>query len=254
MPVLNGFEKQGLKHTSASQINMYASAPCAWTAKYLYGHKFKFGVAAQVGVLVEKVVENTLFGMPFEKALEQAHKTFEKNNALNLNEKDLKRRDDIESMSAIALEVLEPYGMPEMQEGLMGREQQKVTLLCKGWGWELPIIGYLDFVYPHLNLVVDLKTTRRIPSVMSSSHKRQAAIYEKAKGFDVEFLYVSPKKYITHRNDNVDGTLAEIKQILKRQEMMLRLDKETIKDVTPVVQDSFYWAGEQNARIELYGI
>ena len=44
----------------------------------------------------------------------------------------------------------------------------------------------------------------RIPSEVSAPHKRQGAIYAKAKGMDVKFLYVSPKKATVHDIEDID--------------------------------------------------
>lgn len=252
---MNGFENHGLKHSSPSALNMWEAAPCAWVARYLFDKKLSFGVAAQIGVLTEQVVADTLCGEEFEKSLEKAKDKFNHDNALNGNVKDRERINDIEPMAMRAIEYLKPYGEPEFRYGIKGREQQSVSLMCKGQGWDLPLVGYLDFVFPKHGLLVDLKTTLRIPSEISPAHARQAAIYSKAKGnMECRMLYVSPKKYAVHGVDDVNGVLSEVKQILTRQEKFLRLDKETIKDIVPVRADSFYWGNDFNIRKELYNI
>jgi hypothetical protein len=252
---MNGFEKHGLKHSSPSALNMFAEAPCAWVARYLFDKRLSFGVAAQIGVLVEKAVVDILCGAEFFNTVEQAKKEFNKTNALNGSEHDRARVDDIEPMVTNALKYLTPLGEPEFRHGIKGREQQSISLLCKGIGWELPVIGFLDLVYPKEGLVVDLKTTMRIPSSMSAPHARQAAIYLRGKGnMAVKFLYVSPKKYAAHEVEDVAGILNDVKAILTRQEKFLRLDKETIKDIVPVNAGSFYWSHDAGIRKELYGV
>lgn len=249
----NGFQKHNQNHSSPSSLNMWIDCPGAWVAKYLYGKQFKFGVAPQIGVLVEKVVANVLLErMTLDDACKEAEGVFNKQNALNTNEKDRARVGDIRAMSELAIEQLLPYGKPDFN----GEEQHKIELICKGDGWELPIIGYLDFFYPKEGLVIDLKTTLRMPSVMSDAHKRQQAIYSKALGnTGVKFLYVTPKKAAILENDNEGDTLAEIKAILNRKEKLLALhDAETLKNIVPVNLSSFYWNGAENIRKELYGI
>lgn len=258
MKQMNGFEKHGLTYTSASQINMFEESPAAWVARYLYGKKFAFGVAAQVGVLTEKVVEEVLMGSEFDPALERAKVQFGKNNAMVTDEKALGRINDIEPMALNALEVLKPYGEPEFIEKLSGREQQKIEINCNGAGWTLPVIGYLDFVYPQHGLVVDLKTTLRIPSTLTGSHARQAAIYRAAKGnMGVKFVYVSPKKSNVLDLEDYIGPLNEVKNILNRQELMLRhFDKEQMADIAPINLGSFYWNDSTGKEIrqELYNV
>lgn len=250
---MNGFERHNQNHTSPSSLNMWIDAPCAWVAKYLYGQKFAFGVAPQIGVLVEKVVANALIDrMSLDDAIAEAEKEFNKNNALNVSEKDRARVADIRSMSELAYEILKPYGKPDFN----GDDQHKIELKCKGDGWELPVIGYLDFYYPDQGLVIDLKTTLRMPSTMSDAHKRQQAIYSKSLGnCGVKFLYVTPKKAALLENENEGDTLAEIKAVLNRKERLLRMhDAETLKDIVPVNLSSFYWNGAENIRKDLYGI
>lgn len=249
---MNGFEKYSITHTSPSQINMWEECPAAWLAKYVYGENFSFGVAAQIGVLVEQVVANTITGkMSNEGALEQAKETFRRNNALNTSEKDLKRIDDIELMSNLAIEELKQYGDPDFPES----GQHKIELNCKGDGWDLPVIGYVDFVYPNHGLIVDLKTTLRMPSNMSDAHNRQAAIYKKASGNKaMKFLYVTPKKACWHELEDEKPWLSQIKTILNRQEKALRLDADALKDVLPLNLGSFYWNGDESIRKRIYGI
>lgn len=249
---MNGFKKHGLTHTSPSSINMWEDCPAAWIAKYLYGKSFSFGVAAQIGVLTEKVVADTLTGAKtHEEALKLAKDEFKRKNALNTSEKDLARIGDIEAMSTLAIEELKQYGEPDFTED----GQHKIELNCKGDGWELPVIGYTDFVYPKHGLVVDLKTTLRMPSVMSDAHNRQGAIYKKAMGNKaMKFLYVTPKKSCWHEVEDENPWLAQIKAILNRQEKALRLDAEALKDIMPVSMSSFYWMGDERIRKELYGV
>ena len=253
---MNGFTKHGIEHSSASQINMWEESPAAWVARYLYDKKFPFGVAPQIGVLVEDVVAQTLCGADHDKTIEQAEKTFQKNNALNTNEKELERISNIRDMSTLALEELKQYGEPEFVQKLSGMEQQRIELKCNGDGWSLPVIGFLDFVFPRHGLVIDLKTTLRCPTTMSEAHKRQAAIYAEAKGnMGVKFLYVTPKKTALLENDDVQGTLKQIKVILNRQEKLLRaLDKEELKDAAPLGMSSFYWNKAEDIRKELFGV
>jgi hypothetical protein len=241
---MNGFKKHGIERTSASQLNMWAESPSAWVAKYLCGARFPFGVAPLIGILVENVVARTLLGEDFESALECAEKRFRKETALNTSEKDCARISNIKDMAELAIDQLKPYGVPEFPE----EGQEKIELLCKGDGWELPVVGYLDFVYPEHGLVIDLKTTLRMPSVMSAAHERQAAIYQKAKGnYGVKFLYVTPKKSALLEVDNVNAVLDDIKTILNRKEKLLRaMSKEELIGSIPINKESFFWKNAEH--------
>ncbi len=250
---MNGFEAHNIKHTSASSLNMWADCPGAWLAKYRFGHNFKFGVAPQIGILVEKVVANALLErLTLDDGIAQAEKEFLRTNALNTSEKDRERIADIRAMSEIAYEELKQYGKPDFD----GEEQHKIELMCKGEGWELPVIGYLDLKFPEHGLCIDLKTTQRIPSTMSDAHRRQQAIYKRALGnYAVKFLYVSPKRASLLDNEDDGESLRQVKAILNRQERFLRIgDAEMLKEIVQVNSSSYMWNGEESTRFKFYGI
>lgn len=254
---MNGFEKHGLNHTSASQINTWANAPCVWVARYLYGKKGSFGLAARAGILVEDAVVAVLTGqMSAEQATEQATKTYNKAAAIGASSAELKRGAGIPGMIELALAELDQYGTPEFDGGVInGFKQKRTELMCHGDGYSLPITGYIDFDYPQHGLTVDLKTTMAAPKNMSKEHSRQGAIYKRAMGnHAMKFLYVTPTKAVWHEIEDDGPILAEVKQLLNRQEKFLHLDKETIRDIIPVQTSTFYWTGDEEIREELYGL
>lgn len=255
---MNGFQKHSLEHASPSQINMWAAAPCAWVAKYVLGRKMSFSNAALAGTLVEGAVVNVLSnGWEAEKAAADATGEYNKAIVFGASDADRKRGEAIPGMIAQALDELRQYGEPEMGVDLVyGKKQKKIELLCKGDGWELPVVGYLDFWFPQHGLVIDLKTTMRLPSEMSDEHIRQGCIYRQAMGnAAVKFLYVSGKGIKLHDIPEPAPALAEIKTILNRQEKFLRLgDAALLQAVVPVNAGSYYWTGDEGLRKELYGM
>lgn len=253
---MNGFEKHNLTHTSPSQINMYANAPCAWAAKYIFGGKFTFGHAARAGVLVEEAVVNVIAkDMDLDDACDFALKAFSKHVALGGSEADIKRGNGIPDMIKLSVDALKEYGKPEYDGGVInGLQQKKVEMICNGDGWKLPVMGYLDFYYPQHKLVIDLKTTMRMPSNMSIEHYRQGAIYKAATGFDVKFLYVTPKKSKFIDIEDIDETLADIKALLNRQEKMLQKDAEDIRQIMPINSGSYYWSDDEALKKQVYGL
>lgn len=254
---MNGFKKHGINHLSASSINMYANAPCAWVARYLFDRKFSFANAARAGVLVEEAVVKVIAdGYDIDKAIDDSQKEYNKSIAIGGSDADRKRGDGMEGMIRLAVEELKPYGKPEFDGGIVGgQKQKKIEIMCNGDGWKLPIIGYLDFYFPEHGLVVDLKTSMKAPSQMSDEHIRQGVLYRAAMGnCAVKFLYVTPKKAVWHEIDDTAATLSEIKAIANRMERILRMDAEDIKEFIPVNTGSYYWSDDSNIRQELYGI
>ena len=172
------------------------------------------------GICAEDVVSDTLTGTSFDDSLKAAHKKFDKQFPIALSPKITKERDMIEAVATICIDELKPFGEPEFPED---GGQHKVEIFCKHKdNWAIPIVGYLDFVFPRHGLVVDLKSTGRIPSVMSPEHQLQRAIYAKARGNSaVKFLYVSSKKASWLEDGDVVETLAKAKKQIIRMERFL---------------------------------
>lgn len=258
MNEISGFKKHGIKHSSASQINMYSNSPDAWVARYLFNKRFAGSIAMTVGVEAENAVVNVIAGgYSVDDAKKQAHKMVRKSSGLGLTltSAETKRIEGMDGMIDNALEYLKQFGEPEFDGDIVdGIKQKKIELVCNAGNWSLPIIGYLDFEYPKLGKVIDLKTTMATPSNMSVEHMRQGSIYKGAKSnYSVEFLYVTPKKYVCHTIENHAPVLEEIKNILIRQERLLsRMSKEEIRDIIPLT-NTYYWSGSQDIKTELFG-
>lgn len=256
---MSGFERHGITHSSASQINQWADAPCAWISQYLYGNKGKFSPAAKAGVLVEEAVVNVLArGWTAEQAIMAASESYNKFIALGASDSDRKRGEGLANMIGLALIELSPFGTPEFdRDGITGdAKQKKVEVTCNGDGFSIPIIGFIDFHFPKHGVIIDLKTTAKMPSEMSSPHLRQRAIYRKAFGNqDVKFLYVTPKKAQMFSPDGFEDTLKDVKTLLNRQEKFLNLgDKELLRSIVPVNTETYYWTGNESTRRGLYGL
>lgn len=250
---MQGFINHNITHTSPSSINMWMDAPDAWVAKYVLGAKFCFSPAARAGVLAEDAVVDVLArGMSQEAATKKAVETFNRAIMFDRSEKTLARGEAIPGMIDLALAELKQYGEPEFDEN---GKQKKIEIKCRVDDWAIPVIGYIDLHYPQHGLVIDLKTTARLPSEMSRSHLRQQAIYKAAMGnCAVKFLYVTGKKSAVYEPEDTSDTLAEIKCILRRQNNFLNIgDKETLQAIVPVV-NSYYWSDDAETRRQLYGI
>ena len=251
---MSGFAKHNIDHLSASSINLWANAPDVWVMSYLFGLRTPMGPAPWRGICVEDAVVETLMGGSEKDAIQKALDKFDKRFLIG-NEATTKERDMIEPMVQLSVEQLMEFGKPEFADE--ENKQEKISITAKGNGWEIPVIGFLDLVYPHHGVVIDLKTTGRIPSTMSAEHQLQRAIYQKAKGGNqsVKFLYVSSKKASMLEDGDPTEILAQAKVQITRMEAFLRaLDKETAKAIVPVQPNSFYWKGNEALRKEFYGL
>lgn len=247
---MTGFEKHGIDHLSASSINLWTNAPDMWVAKYLHNMKSNFGAAPRRGQCVETAVHMALTGTDTETAIKRGLESFDSTFMFG-TEETTKERDVIEPMARVALAELEPLGHPA--EG--GDEQAKISIEAKFDGWSIPVIGFLDFTYPDQGLVVDLKTTNRVPSVMSPDHQLQRAIYSAAMGnASVKFLYVSAKRAAWLEDGDPAEVLARAKVQIARMERFLSLHSaDDALACIPHNPNSFYWRGDEDARREMFG-
>jgi len=249
---MSGFKKHGINHLSASSINLWVNAPDVWVAQYLFGKRGPMSAAAMRGICTEDAVVAALTGKHRAAALDMAHEKFDKFFPIG-DEKTTKERAMIEPCMELALAELEQYGEPEFPEE---EGQEKISITAKTEDYEIPVIGFLDLVFPKQGVIIDLKTTGRMPSVMSPEHQLQRAIYQMAKGNQiVKFLYVTPKKTALLEDGDPVDLLRKAKVQISRLEKFLRAGtKEDIAQVIPVNPNSFYWNGQESVREELYGI
>lgn len=246
----DGFSRHGIGHLSASSINLWTNAPDVWVAKYLHKHSQPFGPAAKRGQAVEAAVYLALMGEDMETAIAKGIEQFDR-QFMFADEKTSKERDVIDPMTRIAVEALKEYGQPAAG----GDFQHKVSITADFGDWSIPVIGFLDFTYPDLGLIIDLKTTNRMPSTMSADHQLQRAIYSVAMGNqEVKFLYVSSKKHNLLEDGDPRSILAAAKLQIARMERFLRkVDADEALQIVPHNPNTFYWAGDEEGRAKLFG-
>ena len=251
---MNGFEKHNIKHLSNSSISLWENNPAQWVMSYLLKEKRPSSAAMWRGIAVEDGVVVCLNGGTLTDAVAAALARFDKEITF-ADEKSEKERAAIAPMLELAVAELEQYGKPSFS---IDGSQQQVSITCKGDGWKIPIIGYLDLVYPDHGLVVDLKTTMRLPSTMMQSHKRQRCIYQRCVGGNqqVKFLYVTPKKSGWLEDGDVDAELATVKAHCNRLERFLSVsdDPKYLASIVPVDPTHFYWSDCIDQRKEIFGI
>lgn len=249
----NAFERHGLTHLSASQLNTWINAPSFWLLEKLLGFKSVMGCAVHRGSAVEDGVSMGLFDPQAseEACIEAALAAYDRKGALNPDERREIERNAIPGMVRQGL-ALREHGLPIRPNDF----QHKVEVRLDGVS--VPIIGYLDWLYA--GEVLDLKTTLRVPSAMSEPHVRQAAIYKTAH-FDkrIRFFYVSDKKSAKHTltREQYDAAMRQITCAAQRLERFLSLsnDKEELAAIIPHSSESFYW-GDPSAKaraLEIYG-
>lgn len=251
----NAFERHGIAHLSASHLNLFVAQPAMWAAQYLMKKRTPVGPAAHRGSAIECGVEAGLFdpGLPVQACQALALEKFHSLTRLSADMRIEKERAAIAPSVEIALAELRQYGVPEKPED--GR-QHRIELLLPGV--PIPIIGFLDLLFPQHGILVDLKTSSRIPSAMSDAHCRQGAIYHAAKGnHQVRFAYVSDKKIAVYVLENPEAHMASVLRTAKAIENFLSLsdDSELLTKCFAPDLSSFYWgdASARNLATEILG-
>jgi hypothetical protein len=237
----DGFTKHGIGHLSPSSLNLWINCPGLWVAEKIFGHRGAASPAMFRGIAVEDAVVGVLSkGMSVDDSVATALKKFDARFFIG-SEKTTAERDMVAPMVGQALKVLEPLGEPDFAEGA----QHKVELVCNCGDFKIPVIGYLDLLYPQHGRVIDIKSTSRIPSRMSAEHILQRGIYQRAKqNHMVEFLYVSASKASLLSDGEVADVLRRVKYHIARLEAFLRLlDKEQMRAIVPLADSSFYFQG-----------
>lgn len=249
---VDGFTKHGITHLSPSSINTWINCAGLWVAEKIFGHRGPPSPAMARGIAVEEaIVAVVAHGKNVEDATTTALRNYDGRFFIG-DEKTARERDLVAPMVEQALAVLAPLGEPEFPEG---GGQNKVELVCNCGDFKIPIIGYLDLLYPQHGRVIDLKTTQRMPSRMSPEHQLQRGIYARAKrNHAVEFLYCTPSKAELRADGDVGEILARVKAHVSRLEAFLRmLDAEQMRAVVPLQDSSYYFQGN-DALSKIYGI
>jgi hypothetical protein len=225
---------------SPSSLNLFCASPSMFVLEKVLGRRQPVGSPAHRGTAVEDGVTVGLLNpaASFEACTDAAFKTYDKITALSGDKRRDEYRATIPDMVKSALEELRPYGIPT-------HTQQFVS--WKPEGLAFPIVGYLDYRWEQHGILVDLKTTEKLPSSIKIPHARQVALYATMTGdnVDARLTYCTPKKRATYQLENTRDHLHALHQIALRCEAFLALseDPSFFTSITAPDFESFYWGG-----------
>jgi hypothetical protein len=243
---MNAFERHGIDHLSPSSLNLWAAEPALWVMERLLGRRSPISATAARGRAAEKGIHDGLMKPDRDviACVETAERAFDQDMALVSDERREAERKKLAGYVEHGLVELRQYGVPTAA-------QERVEI-----GLEdvpVPVIGYIDWRFDQHGLVVDLKTTERLPSGISDSHGRQGAVYARAHdNYGMRFAYVKPsagKKdgravavYEMSRDD-VRRHLEALRQIAIRLGRFLSVsgDAHELAGLMVPNYDAFYW-------------
>lgn len=220
---------------SPSACNLFCASREMFILEKVLGHRQPVGAPAHRGTAVEAGVALGLLDPKAELSacVAEAEKKFDTVAALSGDPRREDYRAGIPAMVEMALKELRPYGVPSGTQGFVEIRDPSLNL---------PIVGYWDFEWADHGIIVDLKTTERLPSSVKIGHARQVALYAQGNK-DGRLSYVTPKKAATYSLENKQEHLAALIEIAKRIEKFLALsdDPQFFVDITAPDLESFYW-------------
>ena len=153
---MNPFERHGISRLSPSSVNHFAAEPAHWVMARLLNMRAPASAAAVRGSAVERGVHLGLTNpdLPVEQCTAAAEAAFDREMVLNADDRREAERANIAGYAQNALSELRPYGIPSAA-------QDRVQIWLEDV--PLPIQGYTDWVFDDHGLIVDLKTTERLP-------------------------------------------------------------------------------------------
>ena len=235
---LKNIIKKDFRH-SFSSINKFKHNPSEWLVHYGLGLKIDSNKAMVRGTLAEfGAYYKIKRGMQqkddayFEKLIR--HK-FSKYRFFNAD-------DEIDNAISIAKKFEDKLYERQLRN-IVSYQKEKVEHID---GIKYPVRLFTDFEYD--NLIVDLKSTLRLPTKPKIDHIRQQALYSVLHDKPIALLYATPKKtfwYDLTKKDVKDG-YSELVSDFKSLENYIDMcnnDLEKAIKITPLNTDPspFYW-------------
>ena len=254
---MNGFEKHGIDHLSPSSLNSAATNLPLWVLERLLKRKAPVGAAAHRGTAIEAGVTVGLLYLShgIEQcqaiALDKFDELVKVPAMLGLTPEAPgidKEREAVAPTVAVALEELRDYGMPDELQAKIERVLDEDLP---------PLIGFIDFGWSRHAITLDLKTSLRLPSEISTAHGRQVAAYVTGTNREGRVAYVTPKRVGVYSLDRVEDRFNELRLIAQRLNRFLLVSADPMELAGLLIPDTghFFWShpDAEAARREVYG-
>jgi len=215
----------------------------------LLGFSSPVGAAAHRGTACESGVVSALVeGHDDDYAAGVALVEFDTLSALSGDPRKDKVRSQVDPITRQAITALRPYGKPNATQGFIEWKPEEL---------EYPIVGYFDFMWDDVGVVVDLKTTMSCPSSIRSAHARQVAFYS-AGNLAGRVAYVTPKRAEIYELEDIAGHRAALLKMAIACENFCNLsdDPEFFKSIVVPDIDHYFFsdpAARQKA-FEVFGV
>ena len=247
---MSGFALHGIDHLSASSLNSAATQLPIWIMERLLNRKSPVGCAAHRGTAIEAGVQVGLLypDKSIEDCQQIAIQRYDGLTAMSGDPRRQQERDAVSPTVEKSLAELRQYGIPD-------EVQHKIE---KPLGDGLPhLIGFVDFGWTQHGITLDLKTSLRLTSQISTAHGRQVAGYIHQTNREGRVAYCTPKKVGVYPLDRPDERFDELRIIAQRLDRFLSISKDAAELAALVIPDAdhFYYNEPTAAanRREVYG-
>lgn len=239
---MNGFERHGIGHVSASSLNLFAAQPALWVMERLLKRRGPVGCAAHRGTASESGIVYGLLNPDADVTACQALalSEYDKLAALSGDPRREKEREAIPDIVATALPELRAYGVPDLLQSKIERQLEGVSV---------PLIGFLDVGWTRHGITLDIKTSLRLSSEINPSHARQVAGYVAGTNNEGRIAYCTPKKIGVYRLENAAAHLADLANIARRLERFLSVSSDPAELAAMVIPDlDSFWFSDPTTR------
>lgn len=255
MTPTEAFARHGIEWLSPSSCNCFTMSPAAWCAQYLLKRELGVGLPAIRGTAAETGVAHGLktgdpdavcVGIALEAYDARVPRSFDPDQGLE--------RGVIPGIVRTALAELRPYG---------NDVETQIKVEYKHEDLPLPFVGYIDFLWPAHNILVDLKSTRRMASQIKPSHARQVALYTTwgagtVGNADARVAYTTPRECAVYGLESPHQHLDALVRIAHAICRFVTLSRDPMELTLTTVPDldHFLWGGKQARELawEVWGI
>lgn len=243
--------KFGYSRHSPSALNLFAASPAMFVLERVLGKRQPVGAPAHRGSAVEDGVTMGLNNMKasIPSCINVALTKYDTLTALSSDPRNEKYREMIPAMTKTALEELRKYGPPSDTQGEVCWAPDDL---------KLPIVGFYDYAWQEEGILVDLKTTEKMPSQIKAAHARQVAHYSMSDNMDARICYVTPKRLEIYGLENISKHRASLHKIALAVEKFLSLsdDPQYFVSITIPDTDHYYWANPPARQLcyEIWGV
>jgi len=172
---------------------------------------------------------------------------YDRVSALSCDSRREEYRATVPGMIAEGLQELRPYGVPTGTQNWVEWHPE---------GLRYPIVGKFDFSFEHHGIVVDLKTTEKLPSRIKTTHARQVALYCQGNQ-EGRLSYLTPKRRATYLLEDPAAHLAALYRIAQACERWLALsdDPQFFVGITGLNADAYFFndPAARTAAFEAWG-